>query len=267
MEDRHATAMELAADVAGDAAATPGKPGRKSAPLLLAAGVAVIAGIGAAVFGPRILHRATPAAPVNASLPAGSASATSAPYEVEAALVRRSHGGYQRLTPGSRVRPGDQLSLEFLASRSAYVYVLNEDNHGESYLLFPQPRFDRSNPIPAQSKVVLPGSVGGRENGWTVTSRGGQEHFLIVSSPRPVPEIEADLGRLPAATPDRPIQYAAVGTRTLQRLRGVGGVAPLPAPQPSKRAGTFERFESLAGRETGVKGVWVRQITLENPDR
>ena len=43
-----------------------------------------------------------------------------------------------------------------------------------------------------------------------MTSRGGREHFLVVASPAPVPEIESELARLPHATPDRPIRYAAV---------------------------------------------------------
>jgi hypothetical protein len=44
-------------------------------------------------------------------------------------------------------------------------------------------------------------------------------------------------------------------------------VAPVPEPAAPRRAGVVERFAALAGRETGVRGVWVRQITLENPLR
>ena len=74
---------------------------------------------------------------------------------------------------------------------------------------------------------------------------------------------------MPTAEPGRPITYARVGRRTLERLRGVGGMEPLPhnSPRPAPAAHVFERFRALAGRETGVRGVWVRQIELENPAR
>ena len=188
-------------------------------------------------------------------------------YDVSATLVRRDRGGDRRLTNGDRVAPGDQLSLEFHASRPVWVYVLDEDERGQSFLLFPQPLFDRANPLPANVPVLLPGTIGGRENGWRVTSRGGREHFLVVASPTPVREIESERDRLPAPRPDRPIAYARVPEAAMERLRGVGGVAPLAAPATPRRAGTLERFASLAGREVGVRGVWVRQITLENPLR
>ena len=187
---------------------------------------------------------------------------------MEARLVGRTRGAYRRLTPGDRIAPGDRLSLEFHASRPMWVYVLNEDERGESYLLFPQPLFDVANPIQPDSTAVLPGPIGGRENTWTVTSRGGREHFLVVASPEPVPDIETELRKLPAARPGRPVQYAVVEPGAVDRLRGVGGVTPVPASErPHRRAGAFERFQALAGRETVSRGVWVRQITLENPDR
>ncbi|MDZ4806297.1 MAG: hypothetical protein SGI90_15670 [Candidatus Eisenbacteria bacterium] len=40
-------------------------------------------------------------------------------------------------------------------------------------------------------------------------------------------------------------------------------MTPLPATQP--RAGSFARFQALAGREGVDSGVWIRTITLENP--
>ena len=147
------------------------------------------------------------------------------------------------------------------------MYVLNEDERGERYLLFPQPLFDAKNPLPADSTLLLPGSIGGRENAWTVTSAGGREHFLIVASPEAVPELEAELGRLPAPEPGRPIRYAAVGAQAIETLRGVGGVTAVPPSNEVRRASgsAFQRFRALAGRETGVRGAWVRQVALENP--
>jgi eukaryotic-like serine/threonine-protein kinase len=188
-------------------------------------------------------------------------------YAVEASFLRRDSNGATPLVTGDRVKPGDRLSLEVRTTRPAWFYVLDEDDRGERFLLFPQPRFDVQNPLPADSTFVLPGTVGGKENAWTVTSAGGREHFLLVASPEPVPEIEADLVRLPAAQPGRPIEYATVGEAAMERLRGVGGVAELPAstPRTESRSRVFDRFKSLAGRENGIRGVWVRQIVLENP--
>jgi hypothetical protein len=200
----------------------------------------------------------------------GAAAAAPAPtYTVEASFLRRDEHGSQRLANGDRVQPGDRLSLEMRVTRRAWVYVLNEDDRGARFLLFPQPRFDTRNPLPANALCVLPGLVGGQENAWIVTSPGEKEYFLVIASPEPVPELEAELERIPAPTPGRPIEYAAVGDAIVERLRGVGGVEPLPsgtAPAaPPPRA--FDRFRALAGRETEVRGVWVRQIVLENPRR
>jgi hypothetical protein len=55
----------------------------------------------------------------------------------------------------------------------------------------------------------------------------------------------------------------------VERLRGVGGVAELPAEatRPAPRSRAFDGFRALAGRESGIQGVWIRQIVLENPRR
>ncbi len=264
-EDRFASAAELADALERCLARTPDaaprtRAGRPGLALALAAMLGMAA-IGAWWF--------TRPRPVAVTSPPATAAPdpAQAPYAVEAALVRHDRDGVRRLANGDRVRPGDRLSLQFHATRPAYVYVLNEDERGESFLLFPQPVFDQANPLPATSTLTLPGTIGGAENAWTVTSRGGREHFLVVASPEPVAELEAQLARLPAARPGRPVEYAAVPPAAVERLRGVGGVAPVPVDDTPHRAGTFDRFRALADRESGVRGTWVRQITLENPLR
>lgn len=236
-------------------------PSRFPARALAAAGL--IALLGLAVFGVWKLRRTEMA---SAIVPT-PVTAPEATYAVEASLMRRDDGPAARLVSGDRVRPGDRLSLEVRATRPAWIYVLNEDERGERYLLFPQPRFDARNPLSADSTFVLPGTVGGKEFAWTVTSAGGREHFLVVASPAPVPEIEADLNRLPAPLPGRPIDYAPIGEATVERLRGVGSVDELPAgrARPVSRSRAFERFRELANREAGIHGIWVRQIVLESP--
>lgn len=189
----------------------------------------------------------------------GAASGGTAPaYDVEATLLRHGGGPAEPLVPGAVVAPGDRLSLRWQASRPLWVYVLNADDHGESFLLFPQPRYAVRNPLPADAVVDLPGRIDGSEFAWTVTSAGGRETFLVVASPAPLAELEEGAAGLAA-----PVPAAALG-----RLRGVGGLAPLPAGQATP-AGAGEaalaRFRALAGRESGVRGVWVREIVLRNP--
>jgi hypothetical protein len=174
-----------------------------------------------------------------------------------------------RLQSGDRVRPGDAVSLEFRATEPAYVYVLDADEHGETYLLFPQPMFDRANPLPADSTIVLPGTRSGRESAWTVTSRGGREHLLVVASPTPLEELERELAALPAPEPGKPVSYARVQGGTMDRLRGIGGVSDAPATETRAPAhgpsGVFDKIRTLAEEERDVRGPWVRKVVLENP--
>ena len=189
-------------------------------------------------------------------------------YSVDPSFLRRDDRGTTRLVTGDRVKPGDRLSLEVRTTRPAWVYVLNEDERGERYLLFPQPRFDAHNPLPPIPRSCCPAPSGARRHAWTVTSAGGREYMLVVASPQPVPELEADLDRLPAAQPGRPIDYARVGETTVERLRGVGGVSELPRQEapPASPPRAFDRFRALAVG-LGVQGVWIRQVVLENPSR
>lgn len=255
--ERFVNAAELGAALA--AAGAPPRVAPRPAQLALAAAAALVV-VAAAWW---MMRERTPApATLVATTPSVAPSAT---FDLEASLVRRNDGARSVLVDGDRIRPGDQLALEFRASRPAHVYVLNEDEQGESYLLFPQPLFDLRNPLPADSTVLLPGSMAGETSAWTVTSRGGREHFMVVASLEPVPELEAELSRLPAPEPGRAPRYAAIPVASMERLRGVGGVSSVPGHTPAHRAGVFDRLGTLAGRERQVSGVWVRQVTLENP--
>lgn len=254
---RFASAATMGEALAAASAAPPTRA-RRHVAWLAAAAVAVVAL--AAWWALRPQPRVAVLEPPPAPAPAAT-------FDLEASLLRRNDGARTTLANGDRIRPGDQLALEFRASRPAHVYVLNEDEQGEAYLLFPQPLFDLTNPLPADSTVLLPGAMGGQPSAWTVTSRGGREHFLVVASLDPVPELEAELTRLPAPEPGRAPRYAAIPVASMERLRGVGGVSTVPGGTPAHRAGVFDRLGTLAGRERQVSGVWVRQVTLENPVR
>jgi hypothetical protein len=239
-----------------------GSRARGSRALGLAAAAAVLVALAWFAWQRGAMRAAVPAGVPRAST---SAASSSGAYEVEAALLRHEGAATARLQAGDRVQPGDRISLDFRATRPLYVYVLNEDERGETFLLFPQPMFDARNPLAPDSLVRLPGSVDGRPIAWNVTSAGGREHFLVVASPDPVPDLESRLPALPAPAPGRPITYPPVPGAAIERLRGVGGVAEVPSSRPGPASGLFEEFRALASRESGVSGLWVRQITLQNP--
>ena len=268
-EERPSSASDLSARIAASQKEEPraSRGKRSGVPLAIAAALLAVLAAGMWLV-PRLTKSPAPVAerPATPVVGAGETSAAPSPYTVRATFVDRNQDGVRSLAPGDRVAPGDRLSLEFQATRPMWVYVLNEDERGEAYLLFPQPLFDLGNPVTPESMIVLPGTIGGRENAWMVTSRGGREHFLVVASPNPVPEIESELARLPLAKPGRPVQYAAIPPTIVERLRGVGAIAPVPQSEP-KRAGTFDRFRSIAGRETVTEGIWARTIEFENPLR
>lgn len=186
-------------------------------------------------------------------------------YTVEAALVRHGSVGPEPVVDGGLVSPGDRLSLRWRASRPLWVYVVNADDRGESYLLFPQPRFAARNPLPADTPVVLPGTMDGGEVAWTVTSAGGRETFLVIASPEPLAEFDGPVAGLAAPEPGRAIEYAAAPPAALERLRGVGGLSGVAPAVGGGEASPLARFRALGGREAGVAGVWVREITLRNP--
>jgi hypothetical protein len=188
-----------------------------------------------------------------------------ATYDVSASFLRRDLSQSVELAQGDAVRPGDHLSLRVSATQPSWVYVLNEDERGERYLLFPQPLYDLRNPLPAETDHLLPGPSAGAENVWTVTSAGGREHFLVVVSPEPVAELEAELAKLPAPQRGAAIEYAPIAGTTIERLRGVGGLSALPtAPANAAHSQLFDHFRALTGRERQVSGVWVRHFLLQN---
>jgi hypothetical protein len=55
-------------------------------------------------------------------------------YRVDAAVYREVDGVDQKLEPGARLSLGDKLSLHLHMSVPAHVYVVNEDEMGDSYL-------------------------------------------------------------------------------------------------------------------------------------
>jgi eukaryotic-like serine/threonine-protein kinase len=243
---------------------------RRSSRVWLGASAALlgIVALGLVLWVRRPAAKGRPAAePVQAASDATAPAA--AAYTVEAHLYRVAAGGgvRERLDDGARLALGDRLQLELQASTSLHVYVIDEDDAGHAYALFPMSGLEPKNPLAAGRSHRLPGTRNGEEQSWVVDTPGGREHFLVLASPTRLVEFEADMNAL-----ERPGQAAVPLPESARSslTRGVGGLAA--APRAVDAAGTapgatglFEMAERLASRSETVRGVWMRRIDLENP--
>lgn len=211
--------------------------------------------------------QATIATPGIVSLPANAArrEGPAAAYTVEATFYKSVGDAAEALLPGTSVHLGDKLFLEFQASTGLHLYVVNEDERGAAYLLFPLPGQELRNPLPAAERLRLPGTRQGEPLFWQVTSEGGREHFLLLASPTRLVDLEADLLTFERAEPQRPLLASALDAGIVSRLRGVGGLASGPATEPVSQGRLSELARRLATRPETVSGVWIRQLTLETP--
>lgn len=239
---------------------TPPRPVRLVAALLVGA-----AGVAGATYW--LANRST--TPASAPAAAATSTPTGAPsvepaYQIDTALYRVRGTSEQRLRPGQRVAPGDGLFVKLRVSTPTYVYIVNEDDHGESYLLFPQPGQTIANPVPAGTVNRLPGASGNADFDWEVSSAGGREHFLIFASPERVPALEDVFAALPRPEIGRVSKPPRLPDEAIRRLRGVGGLTAKPPPgNTAKLAPVFST--PLGETEETARGLWVRQLTIDNP--
>jgi serine/threonine protein kinase len=186
------------------------------------------------------------------------------PLEVEASLFRMSDGREERLLPGSRVALGDMLFLEIEGSKSMHVYVLNEDEAGKAFVLFPLPGITEQNPLSSNVRHRLPGQVAGIGTNWEVSSVGGEESFLVFASKRPLEELERQIAGLPRAGSAGAV---SIGEETIDVLRGIGGLAESPSQETSVRHQRLsDMFAKTAGPSTSKSGIWIWHIRLSNPE-
>jgi serine/threonine-protein kinase len=185
-------------------------------------------------------------------------------YRIDAAFYREQSGSVERLKPGTQVSPNEALSLQVELSAPAYVYVVNEDESGESYLLFPLPGLALTNPLPPGQRHRLPGMWNGEAISWQITSTGKKEHFLIVASPQRSREFEEMFATLPqpsfGRTPARKLSGDEIGV-----LRSVGGLTASPARKDQQLRLLPQFTTPLAAAEEQVRGVWIRHVTFDNP--
>lgn len=234
--------------------------------LMLAASVVAAIGLGGLVRSAWITGPPTVGlAPAEAPATTRPGATTPAPetFTIEAGFYKDQNGTEVRLDPGASVAPGDRLSLQIAASTPLHVFVVNEDDQGESYLLFPLPGQGLANPLPANERHRLPGRRGDDSVYWQVTSTGGREHFLVFASPEPPTALARLLESLPRPALDSPVSAQRLPEDALLTLRGVGGLVQKPAGAAPRLADLTAA--ALLNRREEVSGMWVRELTLHNP--
>ena len=206
---------------------------------------------------------------VNAS-PAVNAAPTTPPpasgeYRIKATLNRHQNGVEVPLTEGARLSLSERLSMDLDLSVPAHVYVINEDERGNSYLLFPLRGREPANPLPA-GRHRLPGVLDDERLYWQVTAAGGREHIIVIASPARSALFEKMFAMLPSPALNQPISYPKLSGEGLGVLRSVGGLALAPSKTDAQLRSTPEFAVPLTDREEGARGVWIRQATFENPE-
>ena len=188
-----------------------------------------------------------------------------ASYRIKAVLNRDRDGLEVPLVQGTRLALSERVSMDVDISAPAYFYVINEDERGNSYLLFPLPGREPANPLPA-GRHRLPGMLDDEKLYWQVTTAGGREHFVVIASPSRSAMFERMFATLPSPVLNRPVSYPKLSTDALGALRSVGGLAVAPAESREQLRTTPEFAIPLTGTEETVQGVWIRQATFENPE-
>lgn len=222
------------------------------------------AGVAGGVGGVGNRGPATGSEPLGAdvSLPTAALS-----YQVAASLHALRDGKDIRLSAGSRVQPGDKLFLTVEASRNVFVYVVNQDDTGAMFVLFPLSGHQPGNPVAGGGSHRLPGkNADGADSYWQVTSSGGRERFSVFVTPERPAMFEQVLDRMPRAAETRAVVYTPVSVDDVKTLRGVGGLAS--GPSPSGVATVDAPFGGLAPLPDGpesTRGLWEREIVLLNP--
>jgi serine/threonine protein kinase len=203
------------------------------------------------------------------SLPSPSASLTLrndpdlTPYAVQATFYKHDDEGAETtLSDGDRVAPGDKLGLRIQMSKPAYVYVANQDEEGDAFLLYPLHR-EVTGPLAAERVHRLPEDDNGRL--WRVTSAGVREHFLVFVSPTILKDFDTLLRDLPRVDEGRPVTILRAPKNLIGRTRGVGGLAKADATPPSELLRLFKQAQPLSEQQETTDGKWIRKLTLVNP--
>jgi len=183
-----------------------------------------------------------------------------------ASLRRLSPGGVEEaVTAGTRVAPGDRLSMLLEGVDSMYVYVLNEDRTGNVFVLFPIPGLSTQNPLAPSVRHHLPGSMGDSLVYWNVTSKGGRESIITIASRGPLDQWERELSGFPRAARGQPVIPNRVSPKTVQTLRGLGGISVEPPATRAAHRSLTDAIRALEEKQVKTGDVWIWTTELENP--
>ncbi len=185
------------------------------------------------------------------------------PLTVDWSLERATPSGRERLLTGGRVQPGDALCISVRIEEPAYLYVLNEDSAGTVVALFPDPRYQLTNPLPPGSSVEAPGRLAtGETRLWGLDDRGDHETILAVISRDRLPALEATMATLgrPVGGEGRTRLNAEVMRVVQSTLRGAGFLvaAPTTSSIPNQLGSLAERL----GQNEYHGGIRVMSWTL-----
>jgi serine/threonine-protein kinase len=190
-------------------------------------------------------------------------------YRIDASFYKAGESSEEPLAPGGRVRPDDKIFLQVQVSVPTYVYVVNEDDEGASFLLFPLPGQSVANPLPPGRPHRIPGIRQGEQVSWRVSTAGRRDHFLVFASPERSPEFETIVSKLPTPKFDEPTASAQLSPEELSVLRGVGGLAISPIPKngdgKSLQLHLMPEFAPFVPGEQTARGIWRRRATFDNP--
>lgn len=187
-----------------------------------------------------------------------------------AASAYRGASQRERLANGARVAPGDSISLAITTSESLFVYVINEDERGDAYLLFPSDEYTPRNPLGPGIDHRLPGSRRGRLAYWEITTAGGREHLLLVASRARLVSFEnAALGLARPTREGTTPTLAPINNEAMLELRGMGGFVEEDGSATARALSKslFEMAEPLRAESETVRGIWIRKLSFENPAR
>jgi hypothetical protein len=180
-------------------------------------------------------------------------------------MVRTRNGVETELKAGTGLALGDRVSLRVEASKEVYVYVLNTDDAGKTFRLFPLADHQPDNPLAPAKEHRLPGDVG---VDWSVSSAGGREHFVIMVNPVRVDAVEAFVRSIPGAAEGR--TPATITTRDIGVLRSVGGLVKDNKTIATASAPAllwFEEASELTGQRETASGPWMRRLTVPGTSR
>jgi hypothetical protein len=230
----------------------PGILRHRPARLAIGLGAVAVLAVATAIT----LWQRTPVGTLSPVPAAPSIDLGSGPHFTVTGEFQRVVGGKREaLPPGARIEPDMEVAFELRPSRSVYVYIVNEDEQGRSYALFPL-KDTPPNPLAGGRAHLLPTA----SRPWVVSSEGGREHLFVVVSATPLPEIAEAVAALPQAGDDPALEGTVAGG-----LRGMGGrrrASAVDAARPWRR----DAKPLIAGLER-AEGIWVRELVLQNPAR